>query len=114
MQLGSPPGVTTDTLPSWDSAQRSDFIRSLFSAGFSAQHVSPSVTETPAVLGGFFGSGQGFFFFQALGLGVDLTGWVKLGKGAPQVWLKCTENMHLVVQSRVATEAVRGRKEERK
>lgn len=63
-------------------------------------------------MSGFFGSGR--VFFQALGLGVDLTGWVNLGSGAPQVWLKFTENMHVIVQTRVATEEVRGRNEERR
>lgn len=83
---GSPPGVTTDTLPSSDSAQHSGFIefqdetlqlaapQGTFSPkgshrapGSPAQHVLPSVTERPAVLGGFFGSGRVISKHLALG-----------------------------------------------
>lgn len=127
---GSPPGVATDTLPSSDSAQHSGFIefqdetlqlaapQGTFSPkgshrapGSPAQHVLPSIRETCSA-GWFLWIWSGHF--QALGLGVDLTGWVKLGYGAAQVWLKCTESMHFIVQTRVATEEVRGRNKERK
>lgn len=127
---GSPPGVTTDTLPSSDSAQHSDFIefqdgtlqlpapQGTFSPQGShrAPDLQPSMSyhQSQRDLQCWVVSLDLVGFFQALGLGVDLTGWVKLGYGAAQVWLKCTENMHLIVQTRVATEEVRGRNKERK